>query len=163
MGNSKKHTHLACGFSLKEQIYAQITFHGWWISGFVGIALQNWIWAILYLFIVAYGILGIIQRHLTCPRCPHLHEYDSCLQLPKRITKYVIKARKNTPFSPSEKILFISIFILITIFPIYWLKNDNIALAGFLLFGSMWCLGQFFYFCKRCRIPSCPFNRAKIV
>ena len=156
---NKKHTHLACDFSLNEQIYAQVTFHGWWISGFMGIVLQNWIWAILYLLIVGYGILGIVQRHLNCPRCPHLHEYDSCLQFPPNISKLLIKEKKNTPFSLNEKILFLLIFILITVFPVYWLRNNSIALAGFILFGSMWYAGQFLYFCKRCRIPSCPFNR----
>ena len=163
MVNNEKHTHLACGFSLKEQIYAQLSFHGWWISGFLGIVFQNWLWAILYMFIVVYGILGIIQRHLNCPRCPHLHEYGSCLQLHPRISKLLIKERKNNPFSLSEKILFIVVFILITVFPIYWLINDNLALAGFIIFGSMWYLGQFLHFCKRCRISSCPFNRVKII
>ncbi len=161
MDKYQKHYPLACDFSLYQQIYAQITFHGWWISGFLAIAVQNSIWAMLYLFIVAYGILGIIQRHLTCPRCPHLYEHGACLQLPPKITKALIKERKNIPFSPNEKKLFISVFLLITIFPIYWLKNYNMALIGFILFGSMWYLGQFFYFCKRCRIPSCPFNRVK--
>ena len=163
MDKNKKHTHLACDFSLNEQIYAQITFHGFWISGFLGIALQNWKWAMLYLLIVVYGILGIVQRHLNCPRCPHLYEHGACLQLHPRITKLLIKEKKNIPFSLDEKILFISIFVLITIFPIYWLRNNNMALAGFILFGSMWYLGQFLYFCKRCRIPSCPFNRTKNV
>ena len=163
MDNNEKHTHLACGFSLKEQIYAQLTFHAWWISGFIGIVLQNWVWAILYMFIVAYGILGIIQRHLTCPRCPHLHEYGSCLQLHPRISKFLIKERKNNPFSLNEKILFIVVFILITVFPIYWLMSNNLALAGFVIFGSMWYLGQFLHFCKHCRITSCPFNRVKII
>ena len=78
MDKNKKHTHLACDFSLNEQIYAQLTFHGFWISGFLGIALQNWKWAMLYLLIVVYGILGIVQRHLTCPRCPHIYEHGAC-------------------------------------------------------------------------------------
>ena len=161
MDTNETNTHLACRFSLNEQIYAQISFHGFWISGFLGIAWQNWEWAIVYFFIVAYGILGIVQRHLTCPRCPHLHEHGSCLQIHPKVTKFLIAKRKSNPFSPNEKVLFISIFILITIFPLYWLQNDNIALAGFTVLGSMWYLGQFLYFCKRCRISSCPFNRAK--
>jgi hypothetical protein len=49
---------------------------------------------------------------------------------------------------------------LITFFPIYWLKDNTIALTGFIVFGGMWYSGQFFYFCKRCRVTSCPFNRA---
>jgi len=163
MDNNKKHYHLACDFSIGEQIYAQVTFHGWWISGFIAIALQNWIWATLYFLIVAYGILGIIQRYLTCPRCPHLYEHGSCLQLHPNISKLVIKEKKNYPFSLNEKILFVSVFVLITIFPVYWLVSNHIALAGFILFGSMWYLGQFLYFCKRCRVFSCPFNRVKYV
>ena len=163
MSKNNKLPYLACDFSLKEQIYAQVTFHGWWFSGFLGIVMQNWKWAVLYFFIVAFGILGVVQRHLTCPRCPHLFEYGACLQLPPKITKLLIKEKKDIPLSLNEKILFISVFALITIFPIYWLRNNTIALAGFILFGSMWYLGQFLYFCKRCRVSSCPLNRTKIV
>lgn len=158
---NKNNSNLSCGFSLKEQLYAQITFNCFWIFGLVGIAMQNWKWAMIYLVIVGYGILGLVQRHLTCPRCPHLHEYGSCLQIHPKITKMLIKEKKNTPLSLNEKSLFLSVFILMTIFPIYWLKNNIIALTGFVVFGSMWYLGQFLYFCKQCRIPSCPFNRTK--
>jgi hypothetical protein len=161
MNKNNKYAPLTCDFTIGEQIYAQVTFHLWWLSGFIGIFLQNPMWAIPYMFIVAYGILGVVQRHLTCPRCPHLHEYGSCLQLHPGLSKLLIKEKKNYPFSRNEKILFVSIFLLITIYPIYWLMNNNIALAGYVLFGSMWYSGQLLFFCKRCRIPSCPFNRAK--
>jgi hypothetical protein len=160
MDKSKEHNRLACGFSLTEQVYAQVTFHGFWLSGFLGITLQDWKWAVLYSAIVVYGILGIVQRHLTCPRCPHLHEHDACLQLHPRVTRLLIRKRKNVPLSLGERVLFISVFVLITVYPVYWLRNNNLALAGFAIFGSMWYLGQLLYFCKRCRIPSCPFNRA---
>ncbi|MFH1288615.1 MAG: hypothetical protein ABII25_07970 [bacterium] len=161
MNKNNNYFCLATSFSIKEQIYAQITFNGFWGFGFLGIILQDWKWAIIYLFIVACGILGLVQRHLTCPRCPHLHVHGSCLQLHPKITKLLIKEQKNNPFSLNEKILFVSIFLLITIFPIYWLKNNIWFLTGFLLFGSMWYLGQFLYFCKRCRVSSCPFNKTK--
>lgn len=159
MDGGKNRDRLACSFSLGEQIYAQTTFHAWWISGFIAIALQSWIWAAVYFVIVAYGILGIVQRHLTCPRCPHLHEYGSCLQLHPRISRSLIKAKKSHPFSLTEKTIFVVVFLLITLFPVYWLMAQKMALAGFVIFGSMWYLGQFLYFCKHCRVFSCPFNR----
>jgi hypothetical protein len=34
-------------------------------------------------------------------------------------------------------------------------------LIAFLIPVSMWYLGQFLYFCKRCRVAECPFNRVK--
>ena len=78
MDKNKEHNHLACDFSLNEQLYAQITFHGCWICGFLGIALQNWKWAILYFLIVAVGILGACRRktspthrfHISLPDFP---------------------------------------------------------------------------------------------
>ena len=73
---------LAEGFSLWEKIYAQVSFIGMGVIGTIGIILTDWVWVIPYIFIYWYGIPGIIQRYLNCPRCPHLYEYGDCLQLP---------------------------------------------------------------------------------
>ena len=73
---------LAEGFSLWEKIYAQFSFIAMGVIGTVGIVLEDWIWVIPYIFIYWYGIPGIVMRHLNCPRCPHLHEFDDCLQAP---------------------------------------------------------------------------------
>jgi hypothetical protein len=153
---------LAEGFSLLEKVYAQVSFIGMGVIGTIGIILTDWVWAIPYIFIYWYGIPGIIQRHVNCPKCPHLYEYGDCLQFPPLLTKWFIKKRKTHPFSTSEKLIFYSIFILIPTYPIYWLLSDKILLFAFLIAAAMWYLGQLIYFCKRCRLRDCPFNRAKI-
>ena len=151
---------LAGGFRFWEKIYAQISFFGMGILGTIGIIFADWIWVIPYVFIYWYGIPGIVQRHLSCPRCPHLYEYGDCLQLHPAITKWLIKKKKTKPFSVAETFLFYLIFILIPIYPIYWLLSYKILLAGFLISVIIWYLGQFFYFCKRCRVKHCPFIRS---
>lgn len=151
---------LADGFSFWEKIYAQCSFFAMGIIGSVGIATVDWRWVLLYFLIYAYGILGIVMRHLTCPRCPHLHVYNDCLQFPPKITMRLVKERKTLPFSAFEKFLFYFIFILIPAFPIYWLLSNPILLSAFLISAAMWYSGQLLYFCTRCRVKECPFNRA---
>ena len=156
----KSECKLSDGFSIWEKMYAQFSFFAMGIIGTVGIALVDWRWIFPYLLIGVYGILGIVMRHLTCPRCPHLYVYNDCLQLPPKITKWLVKKPKKTPFSAFEKFLFYAIFILIPIFPVYWLLTNPILLIAFLITASMWYSGQLLYFCKRCRVKECPFNRA---
>jgi hypothetical protein len=151
---------LADGFKLWEKIYAQFSFIAMGILGTVGIALVDWRWVLPYLFIYGHGIMGVVMRHLVCPRCPHLYEYNDCLQFPPKITMWLLKKPKTTPFTAFEKFLFYTIFILIPTFPIYWLLAKPILLGAFLLAAGMWYGGQFLYFCKRCRVKECPFNRA---
>ena len=157
------HCSLAGKFGLWEKIYAQSSFWAMGVIGTIGIILEDWIWVIPYIVVYWYGIPGIVMRHLNCPRCPHLHEYGDCLQAPPTISKWLVKKRKTTPFSAFEKSLFYLIFILIPTYPIYWLISNPILLSAFLLTASMWYLGQFLYFCKRCRVKECPFNRATMM
>ncbi len=152
---------LAGGFTLWEKIYAQSTFIGMGVIGTVGVAMVDWPRVLPYILIYWYGIPGIVQRHLVCPRCPHLYQYGDCLQLPAAATKWFIKKRKRTPFSPLERFLFLSIFTLIPVYPIYWLLQTPTLLIPFLITGLMWYGGQFLYFCRRCRVRGCPFNRVK--
>jgi hypothetical protein len=160
--NEKINCSLAEGFSLWEKIYAQFSFIVMSIIGTVGIVLADWPWVLPYIFINWYGIPGIIMRHTNCPRCPHFHEYGDCLQAPLIITKWLVKKRKTTSFSALEKFLFYMIFILIPAYPIYWLLSNRILLIAFLITAGMWYLGQFLYFCKRCRVYDCPFNRVTL-
>ena len=104
---------LANGFNLWEKKYAQSSFIGMGIIGTVGIMLVDWRWILPYLLIYAYGVLGVVMRHLVCPRCPHLFVYNDCLQCHPRITMWLVKEQKTTPFSPFEKLLFCMIFILV--------------------------------------------------
>ena len=150
---------LACSFRPWEKFYAQFTFIAMGVLGTVGIALEDWIWTLPYIVICWYGILGIIMRHLNCPRCPHLHEYGDCLQAPVFLTRKLARKRKFHAYSLLERILFYSIFILIPLYPIYWLLSNLALLAPFLVMAVMWYSGQLLYFCKRCRLRDCPFNR----
>jgi hypothetical protein len=160
--NEKIKCSLAEGFRLWEKIYAQFSFIAMGVIGTVGIVLADWPWILPYILINWYGIPGIVMRHLTCPRCPHLYVYGDCLQAPPSLAKWLIKKRKTTPFSPSEKLLFYIIFILIPAYPIYWLLSNKLLLIAFLLMVGMWYSGQFLYFCKRCRLYDCPFNRVTL-
>ena len=151
---------LADGFSIGEKIYAQFSFLAMGLTGTVGIALVDWRWVPPYLVIYLYGILGIVMRHLTCPRCPHLYVYGDCLQASPKLTMWLVKERKTTPFSPVEKLMFYAVFILIPVFPLYWLPSNPALLGAFLATVAMWYGGQLLYFCRRCRVKECPFNRA---
>lgn len=152
---------LAGGFSVREKIYAQTSFHLMGITGTVGIALADWPWALPYLFVYAYGILGVIMRHLNCPRCPHLFEHGDCLQLPARWTRMLVVGRKTTPFSWTERALFLTIFTFLPLYPLYWLRTRPILLILFMVGIAAWYLGQWLRFCRRCRVKECPLNRAE--
>ena len=154
---------LAKGFRLWEKIYAQGSFLGIGVFAVIGIALVDWRWVFPYLVIYVYGLTGVVMRHLACPRCPHLFVYNDCLQAPVPITKWLVKEQKTTPFSAVEKLLFYTIFLLVPTFPIYWLVSSPLLLVGFLLSAAMWYGGQFLYFCKRCRVEDCPFNRVAVI
>jgi hypothetical protein len=153
---------LACGFRLRDKIYAQLSFLAMGILGTIGIILTDWIWVFPYIAFYWYGIPGIVMRHLNCPRCPHLHEYGDCLQAPVSLTRILAKGRKTTPYSALERTVFYLIFILIPVYPIYWLLSRPVLLVPFLLAAVMWYAGQIFYFCKRCRLGECPFNRVAV-
>ena len=158
----KPNCEFACGFRLREKLYAQFTFITMGILGTIGIILEDWIWVVPYVLIYWYGIPGVVMRHLNCPRCPHLHEHGDCLQAPVTLTRFLAKGRKTTPYSAFEKFLFYSIFILIPVYPVYWLWSRPMLLALFLLLAVMWYAAQFYYFCKRCRLTDCPFNRVSV-
>ena len=150
---------LAKGFSIYEKLYAQISFFMFTIIGFYGIYIEAPCWSLGYLVIFA-SVPFVVQRYLVCPRCPHLYEYGDCLQLHPRITHLFIKRPIATPMNRFEKFVWISIFILLPLFPIYWLTAHKLLLIAFLISCGIWYGGQFFYFCKRCRVYSCPLNRA---
>ena len=153
---------LAEGFRLREKIYAQFSFIAMGVIGTTGIVLEDWPWVLPYIVIYWYSIPGIIMRYTNCPRCPHLHEHGDCLQAPVQWTRRLAKGRKTEPFSTLEKVLFYAIFTLIPLYPIYWLLPNRLLLAAFLATAGMWYGGQFLYFCRKCRVYACPFNRVPL-
>jgi len=159
---AERNCTLAQGFETWEKIYAQASFITIGIIGTVGMALVDWRWALAYIIVYIYGIIGVVMRHLVCPRCPHLHEYHDCLQAPYGLTKWLARERKKTPMSTSEKLLFYTYFTFVPVFPVYWLLKNPFLLVAFLVAVVTWYAGQFFRFCKRCRVSDCPFNRAKV-
>jgi hypothetical protein len=150
---------LAEGFSPLEKAYAQVSFLVMGIAGTAGIVIADWPWVVPYLAIYWYGVPGIVMRYLVCPRCPHLHEFGDCLQAPVAVTKWLSQSRKTSPLSAAQQFLFYAIFLLIPTYPIFWLLSTPVLLIPFLIGASMWYSGQFVYFCKRCRVYDCPFNR----
>ncbi len=150
---------LANGFTLLEKLYAQISFFGILITGTWGIISADPVYALPYLLIGWYGVPGIIQRHLVCPRCPHLKDHHDCLQLHPAITRWLVKEWKPPGFTRGEKAVFLVIFILIPAYPLFWLVQSAWLFVCFLFFVFLWYGGQFFYFCRRCRVFDCPFNR----
>jgi hypothetical protein len=158
--NQKRGCGFADGFSLWEKMYAQGTFFTLMISGTIGIARADWRWLLPFVVVCWYGIPGIVMRHLNCPRCPHLYHYGDCLQFPTKWTRLLVKGRKTTPFTAGERWMFYFIFTFIPIYPLYWLRSQPVLLTIFGVTAVMWYLGQWLYFCKRCRVKACPFNRA---
>jgi hypothetical protein len=159
MTASQGNCRLSEGFTLWEKLHAQLTFWTMLATAYVGIARSDWPWLVPYLVLTAYGVLGIVMRHLTCPRCPHLFVYGDCLQFPPTWSKWLVKERKTTPFSAAERWTFYLIFLLIPLYPLYWLQPQSYLLAVFAASASLWYLGQWLFLCKRCRVSACPFNR----
>lgn len=150
---------LANGFSLAEKLWAQLSFIGMGVVGTVGIVLADPLWLAPYIVIYWYGVLGVVVRHLACPRCAHLHEFGDCLQAPASVARWLIKKRKYGSFSVGERMLFLLIMIGAPLYPLYWLRDRPLLLGLFLAFVAAWYGGQLLRFCKHCRVTSCPFNR----
>ena len=162
MESSKQHC-LTEHFSIAEKLSAQISFNAMCVAGIIGIYMAASWWAVPYAIAYLYGIPMVIMRHLACPRCDHLHVYGDCLQLPSRLTMLFIRKKKNYPFTPIERFLFYLIMLFLPLYPLFWLRNDFVWLVVFLVSALWWYGGQLLRFCLRCRVASCPFNRARSI
>jgi hypothetical protein len=160
--NREPECTLAEGFSVWEKAWAQLSFAAMGVLGTVGIVLTDWPWVLPYIVIYWYGVPGIVMRHIVCPRCPHLHVYGDCLQAPASLTRWLSKERKATSLTSFEKFLFYGIFILIPVYPLFWLVSYMGLLVGFVVAAGAWYSGQFLHFCRQCRVYDCPFNRVPL-
>lgn len=151
-----------CAFTLKEKIYAQFTFNAGVLTGAYGLFLNNTILGIFYLLYSYIGIV-LLMRYTVCPRCPHLHAANDCVQLHPSITKIIISSKRKGPLNISEKILFVMVLYGILILPIYWIYSNTIILVLFLLFYGGQLLGLHLHFCRDCQNRSCIQNRNKNV
>ncbi len=145
-------------FSLFEQLWMQITFHTIWIVGAIGLWKINTTYAVLYILFVLIGILGLIVGQWICPRCPHIHEHNSCMQLPPSITKLFIRKRVAKPLTKIEKISFFFVLYGVFLLPAYWVVQDKVLAIPFILAGLSHYTSYFMWFCKRCLNSHCPQN-----
>ena len=145
------------GFTIFEKVFAQLTFLGSVFVGAAAMAIENFLFGILYIFFAIIGINFFVMRYYTCPRCEQLWKHSDCLQFPVFLTKRIVSGYKDEPLTLVEKIIFLTIFVLLIIIPQYWLIQVPILFVLFWVCCLLWYMGQFFYFCKTCNIDSCPF------
>lgn len=146
------------GFTLKEKLFAQISFNGGVIIGTYGLFQHDISLAVIY-FLYAYIGIFLVVRYTVCPRCPHLHGAGDCLQLKASLTRRIISKNRKGPLNLYEKILFVMVIYGILIFPVYWIASDLIVLILFLLFYGGSLLGLWLYFCRECQNQTCIQNR----
>lgn len=151
-----------CTFTLKEKIYAQFTFNAGVLTGAYGLYLNNTILGISYLIYSYIGIV-LLMRYTVCPRCPHLHVANDCVQLHPSITKIIVSPKRKGPLNLFEKILFVMVLYGILIIPIYWIYSNILILVLFLLFYGGQLLGLHLHFCRDCQNRNCIQNRNKNV
>jgi hypothetical protein len=149
-----------CKFTFKEKLYAQFTFNAGVLTGAYGLYLNNPMLGIAYLMYAYIGIT-LLMRYTVCPRCPHLHQANDCVQLHPSIAKIIVSTNRKGPMNIFEKLLFVMVLYGILILPIYWLASHPVILMLFLLFYGGQILGLHLHFCKDCQNTSCFQNRNK--
>jgi len=157
---NKKDVKSICTFTLKEKIYAQFTFNAGVLVGAYGLFLNSTILGTAYLLYAYIGIL-LLMRYTVCPRCPHLHVANDCVQLHPSIAKIIVSPARKGPLNTFEKFLFVMVLYGILILPIYWIASDTVVLILFLLFYGGQLLGLHLHFCRDCQNQSCIQNRNK--
>ncbi len=153
-----KNCESICKFSIKEKLYAQLSFNGGVIIGAYGLLQHSNTLAVIYLLYSYVGIL-LLMRYTVCPRCPHLHVAGDCLQLHPSLTKRIIAPNRKGPLNIYEKLLFVIVLYGILIIPIYWIASNLVILILFLLFYGGMLLSLWFYFCRDCKNTICIQNR----
>jgi hypothetical protein len=150
-----------CTFTFREKLFAQLTYNAGVIVAAYGLFLNSPSLAVAYLLYSYIGILLLI-RYTICPRCPHLHVANDCVQLPSSIMKMIISSNRKGPLSLPEKILFLLVLYGTFMIPIYWIASNKVILATFLLLFGGHLLGLHIHFCQKCENTSCIQNRQRI-
>lgn len=149
-------------FTLFEQIWMQVSFHGVWIIGAIAIFRESWIIALLYTILFPFvGVLYGIMHTWICPRCPHIKNHNSCVQLHPFVAKKIITKYKRSRLNIYEKIGFFIVLYGMLLFPVYWILKTEILIIPFFIFATTHYLAYYFYFCKRCLNRFCPQNMNK--
>lgn len=146
-------------FSILEQIWMQVSFHGIWILGFVSILQFNGTIAVSYLLLFpCIGVLFFIMHLQVCPGCPHINAHNSCVQLPPFITKKIITNKCKGKLRLYEKIIFFIVLYGVFFVPLYWVLQIEYVWILYVFFGLMHYTAYYFRLCKKCLNIICPQN-----
>jgi hypothetical protein len=147
-------------FSRKEKLFAQFTYNAGVAVAAYGLYLHNTGLGIGFLLGAYFGIF-LLVRYTICPRCPHLHAADDCVNLPAPIMKRIVSTKRKGPLNSFEKSLFVIVLYGTLVFPIYWLSSDASILIAFIILYGGHLLSLQMHFCKNCMNKSCVQNRIK--
>jgi hypothetical protein len=134
----------------------QISFNGIWIIGSVSIFIFNPLIAVVYFLVFPTGVLFFIVGQWICPRCPHIREHESCLQLPAVITKKLINRNVSGPLNVYEKIGFFILLYGLILFPLPWVMTNQYLFIPYAVLGLMHYPAYYFHFCEKCLNVYCP-------
>ena len=145
-------------FTLKEKVFAQFTYNsGVWVAAY-GLYLNNARLGIGYLLCAYFGIF-LLVRYTICPRCPHLHAANDCVNLPAFFMKKIISKQRKGPLNTSEKCLFVTVLYGTLIFPVYWLSSNAVLMTAFIVLFGGHLLSLKLHFCKNCENKVCIQNK----
>lgn len=147
-------------FTFKEKLFAQFTYNIAVMIAVYGLYLNNKSLGIGYLIGAYIGIVLLI-RYTICPRCPHLHVANDCVNLPAPIMKKIVSPNRKGTLNIFEKSLFIIVLYGTFILPIYWLSSNIIILIAFIILYGGHLLSLRVHFCKNCANKSCIQNRGR--
>lgn len=147
-------------FTFKEKLFAQFTYNAGVMVAAYGLYLKNAGLGIGYLLGAYVGIF-LLVRYTICPRCPHLHVADDCVNLSASIMKKIVSMKRKGPLNTFEKSLFIIALYGTFIFPIYWLSSNPIILIAFVMLYGGHLLSLKMHFCRNCANKSCIQNPGK--
>ena len=127
------------------------------ITAFIAILKSSIIWAAGYILIFL-ALFLIVEYRFFCSHCPHYcqdRNTTKCLFI-WGVPKY-FKAR---PFSLTifDKFMIILGFLIILLFPIYWLFTKPLLLIIYLLSWTVFGSTLKKYECNRCIYFHCPAN-----
>lgn len=157
---NKKYPNCISAFTIKEKLFAQLTYNAGVIVAAYGLFLNHPSWAVAYLLYAYIGIL-LVVRYTICPRCPHLNIANDCLQLPASIMKRIISSKRKGPLSYPEKILLPIVLYGTFILPLYWISSNRYILVMFILLFGGHLLGLHLHFCRNCENVNCIQNQKR--
>ena len=141
-------------FTFKEKLFAQFTYNSGVMVAAYGLYINHTSLGIGYL-VGAYLGIFLLVRYTICPRCPHLHEANDCVNLPPALMKKIISEKRRGPLNIYEKVLFITSLYGAFLLPIYWLASNAILLIIFLLLFGGHLVSLHMHFCRNCANKDC--------